>query len=388
MEIAVIEYIEINLLGVVLLLIMLCSSALVRVDSGNGDQRCFSLMLISNMLILLSDTMIIILRCNTSSAAIIADWLFCTVYFGLHAFFGYFGTWYCIKKLYPDYKASFTVKFLLLLPSIAGLVLTASSPWTRLVFEFNAENHYQRGKLFFVIVILSYLYWILNAVITVYDIVSKKSMREDKLYFTLLFFPIPAILGNVIQLCFYGISVSWVLTTVSLLLLFINLQNNSISKDVLTGLNNRRQTDKQLRWETDNLQSSEKSLFVMMADVDSFKHINDTYGHVTGDKALISVARTLRTACAGKHFIGRFGGDEFIIIGHFSEMEEIEELINRIKKETGKVYIGNNGAIPLSLSVGYAVFGTDAIVTADAAVSAADLEMYKVKAANGISSNR
>ncbi len=111
-------------------------------------------------------------------------------------------------------------------------------------------------------------------------------------------------------------SVTWICAAISLLVLFINLQNRQISRDILTGVYNRGQTNKQLLWECRHLSGSDYCLPVLMIDVNEFKGINDHFGHLIGDQALITVAHILRVSCDNQYFAGRFGGDEFVMLGH------------------------------------------------------------------------
>lgn len=100
--------------------------------------------------------------------------------------------------------------------------------------------------------------------------------------------------------------------TLIILFVYLNLQNQLISTDTLTSLNNRNQLERFLQHQRDP-----KDYYVFMVDVDHFKQINDSYGHVEGDKALITVSKALKKACdcLGKSaFLCRYGGDEFLLV--------------------------------------------------------------------------
>lgn len=118
----------------------------------------------------------------------------------------------------------------------------------------------------------------------------------------------------------------WVCAALSLLVLFINLQNYQLSHDVLTGLFNRRQTNKQIRWEIRHLADAEHLLCAMMLDVDRFKSINDRFGHLAGDQALREIAETVKASCRECDFVARLGGDEFFILSHVKSREECSAL--------------------------------------------------------------
>ena len=114
--------------------------------------------------------------------------------------------------------------------------------------------------------------------------------------------------------------------------MFINNQNTEIATDTLTGVFNRRQAfvyfERFVR-EQDKEQD-EGTVAVMVLDIDSFKSINDQYGHSMGDEAIITVARSLETEFQWNDFICRFGGDEFVVITRHGNTKSLELAIERV----------------------------------------------------------
>lgn len=97
--------------------------------------------------------------------------------------------------------------------------------------------------------------------------------------------------------------------------------------DPLTGLDNRRCIDQRLRTCWDNWQKDGQSFAVLLIDVDFFKHYNDFYGHQEGDRCLILVADALRKAIEPYNAtIGRYGGEEFIVLAQLGTREEAGRL--------------------------------------------------------------
>ena len=374
------QYIEVNVIGIIILLTMLFYIVRMHQDSEGGDQSFFVKMLICNAVILFSDISIYLMRGHNSSILVIINNFVCIIYFLLHGYFGYLWMRYCIKKLYPEFEPGRKLKALFMFPCIICTILIVASPWTKWIYYLTDKNRYMRGSYMWIVVILSYLYWAISVILILKEMVQRTRIREESFYETLLIFPIPTFIGNTIQLMFYGVSVVWVCTAISLLILFINLQNNQISRDMLTGLFNRRQTNKQLDWEINHLRDTYYLLFVIMIDVDHFKEINDEFGHVIGDEALISVSQVLKRGCREKDFIGRFGGDEFIIIGHAFSNNEIDSLIETIKQEVQDYNSNSNSPYIISLSMGYSLYGEKDLLSVDHIISAADKEMYKMKA--------
>ena len=202
--------------------------------------------------------------------------------------------------------------------------------------------------------------------------------REKNVYVTLLTFPLPAIAGNFIQMAFYGLSVVWICTAITLMIVFISMQYIQISRDILTGLFNRRETDKHIEWELKKFRSADYKLFIMMIDVDYFKQINDKYGHLEGDKALTDVADILRNSFRTRDFIGRFGGDEFIVIGRLKNGDNINTLINNIH-DVQTAFNDNADTYKISLSTGYVVYDSGRGLTTDKVIADADEQMYIIK---------
>ncbi len=380
MDFAKQQYIEINLIGVVLLLAMLGSMVGIYRSSKEESQKVFKGLLVCNAMILLADTAVYLLRWHTAPVLMALSHASCVLYFFMHPLFGYFWLSYCVRALYPTFKPTLRQKNAALLPlALAGL-LTIASPWTGWVYWLTEQNRYQRGTLLWVVMALSCLYWLFSAILAFLEWLYPGRIRERSTYYTLLFFPIPTILGNFVQLKFYGLPVVWICSAVSLLLLFISLQNDQLSCDHLTGLFNRGQTNKQLAWEISRLKNTEDLLFVIMVDVDHFKGINDQFGHLIGDQALKEVAEILRESCRSKDFVGRFGGDEFIVLGHARRKKEVEELIAEIEQSVARHRRRAERPYALSLSTGYSVYRYRDGPTVDRIISAADQAMYDVKA--------
>ena len=114
--------------------------------------------------------------------------------------------------------------------------------------------------------------------------------------------------------------------TFIILFVYLHLQNQLISTDSLTMLNNRNRLHDFLLQ-----QREEKDSFVIMVDVDHFKQINDTYGHAEGDRALVLVSQALKKACeqlSYSMFLCRYGGDEFLMI---AQTDVPDEVVKKIK---------------------------------------------------------
>ncbi len=143
--------------------------------------------------------------------------------------------------------------------------------------------------------------------------------------------------------------------------------------DKLTGLYNRSGYD--FLMQNANLDTCA----LLLVDVDKFKNVNDTYGHTTGDLALVRVANVLCDSFRGEDYICRIGGDEFAVIMVNAEPEFAELIREKITRINETLLHPQNDLPPLSLSVGVA-FGGTAHSTGHIAKDA-DLALYRVKEA-------
>jgi diguanylate cyclase (GGDEF)-like protein len=126
--------------------------------------------------------------------------------------------------------------------------------------------------------------------------------------------------------------------------------------DALTGLPNRRYAIERIQQEWVTSHRSARSLACMVIDLDSFKQINDIYGHDVGDIALRLVAETLRRMLRGQDVVCRTGGDEFLVICPETSREEVIACGERLRKEIESLPITNEDQVlHLSISVGVAV---------------------------------
>ena len=169
------------------------------------------------------------------------------------------------------------------------------------------------------------------------------------------------------------------MSAIAILILFIDKQNQQLSKDGLTGLYNRSHTNAQLAWEIRNLKGADHMLMVMMLDIDDFKSINDKYGHLEGDIALTFAADVLKKNCRRTDYVGRYGGDEFLVIGRVHSAEDADRIEQRIQRGIVAANKDSMLKVPLAFSIGYELCKPSDNVTMDAVLDGADQKMYEVK---------
>ncbi|HET7771633.1 MAG TPA: GGDEF domain-containing protein [Chloroflexota bacterium] len=156
------------------------------------------------------------------------------------------------------------------------------------------------------------------------------------------------------------------------------------ARDPLTGLNNRRALAEiyereRVRWQHAARRGGDgekQPLAVLFADIDNFKSINDTHGHMVGDDVLRSVALTLTAVSRGTDVVARFGGDEFVMLLPEAGRQGAERVAARVRELLEK---NAPGPVPFSVSIGTAVMDGKAI-TLEQLLERADKAMYEDKA--------
>lgn len=153
--------------------------------------------------------------------------------------------------------------------------------------------------------------------------------------------------------------------------------NRKVYADELTGLSNRRCMNDRFSILADSAQREGASLAVVMADIDDFKLINDTYGHLAGDEALQFAARTLLECFepTNDDIVARYGGDEFFVALKGTSRGDVRQRIENVLDRIGGCEPG------ITLSIG-AFFQQDVrIADAKSIIRRADEAMYTAKAA-------
>ena len=155
---------------------------------------------------------------------------------------------------------------------------------------------------------------------------------------------------------------------------------NMAERDSLTGLYNRYHFDESLLQKLKAAKRSQRELIaIMMLDLDKFKHINDTYGHSTGDRLLVEVSQRLKTTLRSNELLSRFGGDEFAIVcENLSTIREAKLVGTRLIQALNQPFDIDETIIHCSVSIGIALFPANGD-TADELMKCADIAMYRAK---------
>ncbi len=164
-------------------------------------------------------------------------------------------------------------------------------------------------------------------------------------------------------------------------LLSIQTQLKDIaSRDSLTKLWNRAEITRFLREELSRGQREQKPTGVIMLDIDNFKKINDFYGHDVGDSALLQVAARLKKRLRQSDKIGRYGGDEMIVILPNCGLNETSKIAERLRAAVARRGLSTElGSVPLTISAGGTSSGHFSTPTADKLIKASDEALLQAK---------
>jgi diguanylate cyclase (GGDEF)-like protein len=155
--------------------------------------------------------------------------------------------------------------------------------------------------------------------------------------------------------------------------------SHQATHDFLTGVFNRRAVRDRLKQEITRAGRDGKSLSVGMLDIDHFKKINDTFGHQAGDEALIAFTRLIQGGLREYDCVGRYGGEEFLVIAPGSVGSKNESLFERLRTRISEAEIATNAG-PISLTVSIGVAPGTGQSDVDTLLAAADAALYQAKA--------
>jgi diguanylate cyclase (GGDEF)-like protein len=146
--------------------------------------------------------------------------------------------------------------------------------------------------------------------------------------------------------------------------------------DPLTGLANRRAFDQRLAEETERAVRHRRELSLILVDVDHFKQINDRFGHATGDRVLVNLARDMRAVMRTGDLLARIGGDEMAMILADCPPEQAEDVAHRmLDAAADDTSLSQRHAVTLSIGVA----GLTADRTAEELLKLADQALYRAK---------
>lgn len=349
-------YIELNLFAVAIMFVLLL---FIRGKKSRLllDQRLFITMVICNIFLLVLDSAMVLLDGVPGQYARTFLYISTFLYYIFNTLICLFWYLYVHYYIYRNKDALKKQILPISIPFLAVFIMTIVSLFADVIFYVDAGNIYHRGRYFLVMALICFLYIGYAYVL----LIAKRKMINKREFLSLALFIVPAVIGGIVQILVYGITLLWICATLSLLIIYINIQNGQLYKDYLTDLYNRRQFDNYIRAKINS--SNNKKIAGLMIDIDSFKKINDLYGHDNGDLALKYTAQILRDTFNEKDFIARYGGDEFVVVVEVSDEEEPYEYIDKINYGFEKFNSTQELPFRITASVGYGIHVPNETVT-------------------------
>lgn len=158
----------------------------------------------------------------------------------------------------------------------------------------------------------------------------------------------------------------------------IEKQQHEANTDHLTQLPNRAAYDKRLALELNNKATKGTSLSLVVCDIDHFKKINDTYGHLIGDKVLKLIAKVLKQSLGQEDFLARFGGEEFVLLAPKTSVTNVMKLAEKMRLSIERCPFRFSGkGVTITMSFGVTEIQADEAISA--AFERADKALYQAK---------
>lgn len=273
--------------------------------------------------------------------------------------------------IYGDFKYKKTILYINLAHCLAEYVIAFTTHW---VFYMDENNVYARGQYYYVFVCL----YLSETVILAWELLKCGRKFQNRNYTAVVFGAAFLVSGIAVQLFDSTIRTSWLAVEMAFIMTYIYFNDMALQSDKLTGLLNRWCYEKKL-------ERLNYSTCILIFDVDSFKTINDTFGHLFGDESLRLAAGLIYKNFSKEGLVYRIGGDEFCVImkrkskyvTHQSD-ERIQALIEAFRMEVEEAH--QKEPRFTNISVGYAF--TDLDFSINWALDKADRMMYEIKQKN------
>ena len=272
------------------------------------------------------------------------------------------------------------------IPLLIITLLICTNPFTGLMFTIDECNNYERGPGLWMHWVVSWGYLVAAELKVVLKLTKTKSRYACEKLMPLLYFIAAPVVAAVVQMIFYGVTVMQCGITLSIVIIAMSTLQDKIYSDPLTETNNRNAFDNYISERTNHTSAR---FTLLMCDVDRFKTINDTLGHVVGDIVLKRMALILKNVCgesSSRLFLCRYGGDEFIICSTDADDAEIERIKTSIAEKLKVLNKDYPLKIDLSLSIGSAQGVCSNSRDIETLIHQADEQMYSEKRAKAAES--
>lgn len=342
----------------------------IRIAQTNQfDEKAYNFMLIVTFIATINETLSFIIDARPGFIFHILQYISNTISSASSGIIGYCWCLFVEYHIHRNFKHIKKKSRILAVPLIiATILIIINLLGTDIIFDISKENVYTRGPMNFILYIFVFVYYI-ESIYTVQKAKSDSILVE---FFPIYFFIIPCMIGTMIQGFFFGISTVWLCVAIAFIIVYIEIQISISFIDDLSGLYNRKYMNHYL----DKLQNNKtKHVYGFLLDVNDFKVINDTYGHLSGDRAIIHIGKILQNTVGNGCVAIRMGGDEFVIFAILKSNEEALALKKHIEQNVRQFNIHSKEPFHLSFSIGIAKYSGNI----DTFLSAMDDSMYEAK---------
>ncbi|MBP5530047.1 MAG: diguanylate cyclase, partial [Lachnospiraceae bacterium] len=276
-------YLEVNLFSIVLVIIIAVKTmGMTKMVAQRNFIRglvCLVIFFISDMVwVLINDGMI---PYSKTFLMVVSN-----VYFIFSALTTY--SWFVYFEYLQDSPFVKNRKNLLISAVfvIMQVLIVTINDFTGILYYVNNKREYTRGPLYMFLYAFAYIYVMVTCIRALIGFFKTDRYERRKKLIRLALFPVAPAIGGVVQLFFPKIPIVCAMLALSVMILYLDWLEEMISIDPLTRLNNRKQlTFIYEQWLRNN--EDKTPIYLLMIDADHFKEINDTYGHVEGDAALV-----------------------------------------------------------------------------------------------------
>lgn len=287
--------------------------------------------------------------------------------------------WFLFALTHVNKKvlSNFCIMFNSKMPVIIAGLMCITTPLTGWVFTISSTGVYSRGPLLLIFSSFGFIYDFAVFGIALVGGIREKHSETRKICFVIALYVIFPLIAGILQLVYSGMPVLAPAIVTGYFLVFNIIRSSQINNDALTGLYNRRSA---CRYLNDHLQLTlnKRPITLFMLDLNSFKKINDSFGHVEGDRALKIIAVALnKVAEENNVFVARYGGDEFMIISRENSTSSVNNIIKMVRESIAEQIKDLKLSYKFTISIGYAC--NDNNMTAEQLIEKADHALYKDK---------
>ena len=313
-----------DMMGVLILIVLMISSALVRQRRTPSD-RLFTVMCILTALSCIADALAFTVDGQTYAGAFTSATILNFFTYSTNIIVSLLWMLYVDLRLYGTIPHMLRTLKRTFLPAAVGMIgIIVNTRWN-FIYTFDEQNVYHRLPFSTFYFCITYFYLISSVFIRR---AHRRRLGRTRFVPVWLFLT-PIVCCTTAQFIFYGISLAWCSVAIGLVSMYMGLQNELAYLDPLTSLFNRNYLNHILKQYT----YMHTEVRGIMLDMDHFKDINDTFGHDVGDAALVETAAIIRAAIPENGVPIRFAGDEFMILIPGGTDADIEQTIRNIRKE-------------------------------------------------------